>query len=379
MYKMNLFFISILIPLYYACTNSGGNPFISGKISDAEGGVVYFEKIIPGSFQLLDSAIIDKSGAFYIQKKAKEKNYYRLRLKPNNAPMVANQQQNLIFLITDSTEKITLNASFKNFGENYTIHGSKESALFSEMMQIIKSVQKCRDSLQSAFAQYQGSPEMQMKAQEFDQIYSQKVNNQNSYIKNLIHNYPASLVTLEAVSALNIETEYESYKKVADNLTKHLPENAFVKNFARQINSRSQISIGAEAPEIDLPNPDGKNIKLSSLRGKVVLLDFWASWCRPCRAENPTLVAAYQKFKDKGFEIYQVSLDKDKAGWTGAIASDRLTWTHVSDLKFWDCVAAKQYNVSSIPKSYLLDKDGKIIASDLRGPALESKLQEILK
>jgi thiol-disulfide isomerase/thioredoxin len=111
----------------------------------------------------------------------------------------------------------------------------------------------------------------------------------------------------------------------------------------------------------------------------VVLLDFWASWCRPCRAENPTLVAAYQKFKDKGFEIYQVSLDKDKAGWTGAIASDRLTWTHVSDLKFWDCVAAKQYNVSSIPKSYLLDKDGKIIASDLRGPALESKLQEILK
>jgi len=328
---------------------------------------------------LLDSAIIDKSGAFNIQKKAKEKNYYRLRLKPNNAPMVANQQQNLIFLITDSTEKITLNASFKNFGDNYTINGSKESALFSEMMQTIKSVQKCRDSLQAAFAQYQGSPEMQMKAQEFDQIYTQKVNNQNTYIKNLIHNHPASLVTLEAVSALNIETEYESYKKVADNLTKHLPQNAFVKNFAQQINSRSQISIGAEAPEIDLASPDGKSIKLSSLRGKVVLLDFWASWCRPCRAENPTLVAAYEKFKNKGFEIYQVSLDKDKAGWTGAIASDRLTWTHVSDLKFWDCVAAKQYNVSSIPKSYLLDKDGKIIASDLRGPALEAKLQEILK
>lgn len=376
---MNLFLISILFPLFYSCTNSGGNPFISGKISDAEGGVVYFEKIIPGSFLLLDSAIIDKSGAFNIQKKAKEKNYYRLRLKPNNAPMVANQQQNLIFLITDSTEKITLNASFKNFGDNYTINGSKESALFSEMMQTIKSVQKCRDSLQAAFAQYQGSPEMQTKAQEFDQIYSQKVNNQNTYIKNLINNHPASLVTLEAVSALNIETEYESYKKVADNLTKHLPQNAFVKNFAQQINSRSQISIGAEAPEIDLPSPDGKNIKLSSLRGKVVLLDFWASWCRPCRAENPTLVAAYEKFKNKGFEIYQVSLDKDKAGWTGAIASDRLIWTHVSDLKFWDCVAAKQYNVSSIPKSYLLDKDGKIIAADLRGPALDARLQEILK
>jgi peroxiredoxin len=139
------------------------------------------------------------------------------------------------------------------------------------------------------------------------------------------------------------------------------------------------INIGALAPEISLKNPDGKLIALSSLKGKVVLLDFWASWCRPCRAENPNVVRLYNKYKNKGFTVYSVSLDQNKDKWLAAISQDKLTWSnHVSELTGWKSSAGNKYGVSSIPKTFLIDVNGKIIAYDLRGNDLEKKLSEIL-
>jgi peroxiredoxin len=150
-------------------------------------------------------------------------------------------------------------------------------------------------------------------------------------------------------------------------------------NEEKNLREQLGINIGAIAPEINLKSPDGKLIALSSLKGKVVLLDFWASWCRPCRVENPNVVKLYNKYKDRGFTVYSVSLDQNKDKWMAAINKDQLTWSnHVSELTGWKSSAGNKYGVSSIPKTFLIDANGKIIAYDLRGNDLEKKLSEIL-
>ncbi|MDN3635935.1 TlpA disulfide reductase family protein [Neolewinella lacunae] len=146
---------------------------------------------------------------------------------------------------------------------------------------------------------------------------------------------------------------------------------------AQQSAGLRTFAIGAPAPDFTGESPDGSSITLSSLRGKVVLIDFWASWCGPCRKENPNVVRVYEQFKDQGFEILGVSLDNDRDRWLKAIADDRLTWLHISDLKGWRSTFAQQYGVSSIPQTVLLDQDGNILARNLRGPALEEKLAEV--
>ena len=138
------------------------------------------------------------------------------------------------------------------------------------------------------------------------------------------------------------------------------------------------IVIGKPAPNFSAPSPEGKTISLKESLGKVTIIDFWASWCGPCRAENPNVVAMYNELHDKGLNIIGVSLDKDATKWKEAIAKDKLTWAHVSNLKFWDEPIAKQYNVQSIPATFILDAKGNIVAKDLRGDALKAKVKELL-
>jgi thiol-disulfide isomerase/thioredoxin len=156
-------------------------------------------------------------------------------------------------------------------------------------------------------------------------------------------------------------------------------ENPFVtQQLQGELKGLAGKLIGSVAPEIALPTPEGDTLRLSSLRGKVVLIDFWASWCGPCRRENPNVLRVYNQYKDKGFEILGVSLDSRKENWVQAIAADKLAWRHVSDLKQWNSAAGRLYGVHSIPYTVLLDAEGRIIAKNLRGAALEQKLAEVL-
>ncbi len=212
--------------------------------------------------------------------------------------------------------------------------------------------------------------------------YSSKVgstrdeNKRVEIVKKMIDENPSSPVCIFFVDILNTDNYYSYHKKLSNGL-KAYSSNSLISDFISKTQNIKKLSVGNEAPDIALQNPEGKIVKLSSLRGNYVLIDFWASWCRPCRMENPNNVKLYEKYHDKGFEIYGVSLDRDKNAWLKAIKDDNLTWIHVSDLKFWQSEGAKIYNVKAIPHTVLLDKDGKIIANGLRGDSLAKKLKEL--
>jgi peroxiredoxin len=184
---------------------------------------------------------------------------------------------------------------------------------------------------------------------------------------------------LGAVLAVT-ENGYDTlYTATAEEFLQKYPDAMAAAKTKEKLTTLKNLSIGGTAPDIELKTADDKAIKLSSLRGKYVLVDFWASWCAPCKDDAPAIIAAYEKYKAKGFEIYGVSLDSDKGQWQGAIKDWKLNWLHVSDLKASSSELVKTYNLSAIPTTYLLDKDGKIIAKNLRGAELEKKLAEIIQ
>ena len=197
-----------------------------------------------------------------------------------------------------------------------------------------------------------------------------------------------SLFKYAEIHSLQREVVYEAAIIISYSIDKGVSGQyaaAYYKEYPQSKLSNRFINLfppieGAVVPDIIMKSPDGKTYKLSDLRGKVVLLDFWASWCGPCRRENPVVVAAYHKYKDKGFTIFSVSLDGDLNRWKNAITQDHLDWPyHVSDLQKWGNKAAKKYKVTGIPASFLIGKDGTLIAKNLRGAALDQKLQEVLK
>ena len=198
-------------------------------------------------------------------------------------------------------------------------------------------------------------------------------------IENFIQNEPASPATYFAVKYLFQKPASKLILIAAGKMEKELPNSLYTINLVSLAAMLGPTVEGAMAPEISLKTPAGDMLALSSLRGKVVLIDFWASWCGPCRKENPNVKLVYEKYKDKGFEIFAVSLDNNAAQWEGAIAKDGLTWKHVSDLGGWKSSAAQLYQVHSIPQTFLLDQEGRIVKIGFRSHELESLIVPLLQ
>lgn len=277
---------------------------------------------------------------------------------------------------------LEINADGNNANGFVEVKGSPE-------IELIRTVQKIKTDAESSPAITKLNDEFvaasnardQQKMLALQQQYMAEIKTSNDKIAALIKAEPPSLGVVNMLNSqvLDKDAYFDTYLAVAQKLEKEWPNYDHAKEFIKTVNSMKSIAIGQPAPEIALPDTTGQIVKLSSFKGKYVLVDFWAKWCGPCRQENPNVVRAFNKYKDKGFTVFGVSLDRSKEDWMQAIRKDGLTWTHVSDLKYWNSEAAKTYNINGIPFSLLLDKNGVIIAKNLRGPALDKKLEEILK
>ena len=286
-------------------------------------------------------------------------------------------------------EKIKVNGSYANFERLVDIKGAKWGPVVSEYMRIFNdfAVQQMALVNDPKLTEEQKMQEFLKLRKPLDEFAKQQM------LKDLSN--PANIVlTTSMTPAMGFEqwdpSNLEVLKSVSKAFKKKYPSSPITKSMDVQVqqieagynqfkNGGIPSEVSTLAPEISLPNPEGKTLQLSSLRGKVVLIDFWASWCGPCRRENPNVVAMYTKYKDKGFTIFSVSLDNDKEAWKRAIKADGLSWPyHVSDLKQWDSPLVQLYQFEGIPFTVLLDKKGNIVAKNLRGQALESKIKELL-
>jgi peroxiredoxin len=255
-------------------------------------------------------------------------------------------------------------------------------------LELIKQVQTMLSSVDSSPDFKKINDEFTIASEKKDQVkiaalqnqYAELLSKEHAKVAVLLEQQPPSLAVINLLQANTIDKDkfYSTYVSVAEKLKKSWPNYSHSKAFIETVNKMKSTAIGQPAPEIALPDTNGNVVKLSSMKGKYVLVDFWAKWCGPCRGENPNIVRVYNKYKDKGFTVFGVSLDRRKEDWIQAIQQDGLTWTHVSDLKYWQSEAAQTYNISQIPFSILVDPNGVIIDKNLRGHALEKRVSELL-
>lgn len=363
-----------------ACHNkenqaSGSSTFeLSGKLSGGGAGMpIYLDRISEDNTAHLDSTKLGNDGTFSFHTKGIIKGFYILRLT----------ESDFATLILDSAEQVHVEGNAQFLGNTYTTTGSPDSKLFCEVNEVSKINYGRRDSLQKIFQDMMNASGGKKKRIDSlnDAIqapYDTLVHQQVRYITGFIKSHSGSFASLAAIEQLDPDKFLTYYTLLDSTLSKAYPASSYVTLFHHKVEGMKRVAIGVMAPEISLPDTNGKTVNLSSFRGKVVLIDFWASWCPPCRASLPTVVSVYNKYKNRNFTVLSVSLDKDKDDWLKAIHQFHLKWTQVSDLKYWDSKVVSLYNFSGIPFTVLVSPEGKIVDKNMKEEDLDAEIGRLL-
>ncbi len=371
---------------------SGSSNFkIEGTIDNSGGQVIYLYEYGGEKPLAIDSAIVNDQGSFSLSAPGKGFQFYG----------IGKDITKVVALLLKGDETISVNCDNGNMMFGSTVEGSEDTKLMNEFSVKNKAFFDEMNSLQQSIQELPYE----------DQVNRERIVNEANSLKEEFDQYKylfiekntsSPAVYMAASELRNFETDLDYLKMIEKSLAENMNGSPYHQDITRRIQQfneqakameqqakmieqqkqsmiASGIGPGLEAPELNFPGTDGKMVSLHSLRGKVVLLDFWASWCKPCRMENPNVVRLYNQYKDKGFTIYSFSLDQDANKWKAAIKTDGLIWPyHASDLGGWQSKGAAVYKVNSIPQTFLIGADGKIIDMGLRGPQLEAKLKELL-
>lgn len=377
--KANAILLSALA-LAVGCTTGNSGRTVTAHIEGGAGRTLYFDKFQGNKPQHVDSVKLDADGNGTLKLARMPLDFYGLTLG----------EKDMVVLVLDSAENVTVEAKVGSFQAPDKVEGSMHSGLLYDYFKGSKKFDTEKQQLVE-----------RVNADHSDTAALSRINAINrefyDFSRRFAQENKGSPAVLAAMSRLDAQQEMPLFVEVREALRKTMPYSEYFAGFRDQVDRMEQqmaamkaqeeqmarldnlIPVGSTAPDFTQPTPEGRNISLSDLKGQVVLIDFWASWCRPCRMENPNVKKVYARFHGKGFEILGVSLDKEKGAWTNAIQQDGLPWKHVSDLGWWNNAVAQEYGVSSIPYTVLVGRDGKVIAKNLRGEALEQKLAEVFR
>jgi peroxiredoxin len=361
-----LMYLLVIAVILGACS-SEPHYVIKGKIAGSDSITFFIQKREAGKYVTIDSAV-SKKGSFTI--KGGKVDF------PQQVMLVAGTTKKRTSFFMENSE-ITITGTLDSL-YNATIKGSKTH---DEYKAFVDSNKPLSDKYQATYSEYRAASEAKDEAKmaELEKVIDGIQKEMIDLQKNFVKEHPASYVSPSLLSSLSYEmeaTEIEAAISALDTAVAAIPQ---MKALKERVAVMKAVAVGQKAPDFTMNDVDGKPVTLSSKFGtKLLLVDFWAAWCGPCRGENPNVVKVYNEFNKKGFDVFGVSLDQKKEDWVKAIADDKLTWTHVSDLQYWSNAAAKMYAVNSIPANFLLDETGTIIGKNLRGEDLYNKVNEIL-